>query len=194
MKTRRMAAEGICVTVFSSPETKQGAAPSLQFDYNAFVAQTPVSKSSTSCPGLTCRGAMRVHGPSRRRIHRERLTVHGARHDGSLSQRGGGHADHHRSRFVQPSPAERPRDLSQHASDAVQQWVEVRLRLPLHDCEGEGDEGEAEGARVRGEGERHAQETLPHRVAAQRGDAAGNRREERNQPLPAAPPQPRLAG
>lgn len=45
MKTRRMAAEGYCVPNHSPAETKQTAAPSLQLDYNAYMAQIPTSKS-----------------------------------------------------------------------------------------------------------------------------------------------------
>lgn len=45
MKTRRMAAEGYCVPNHSPAETKQTAAPSLQLDYNVYMAQIPTSKS-----------------------------------------------------------------------------------------------------------------------------------------------------
>ena len=50
MKTRRMAAEGLRAPNHSPVETKQTAAPSLQLDYNAYMAQIPTSKSA--CLGL----------------------------------------------------------------------------------------------------------------------------------------------
>ena len=46
MKTRRMAADGECIPSHSWVETKQTAAPSLQLDYNAYMAQIPTSKST----------------------------------------------------------------------------------------------------------------------------------------------------
>lgn len=93
------------------------------------------------------RGPVRVHRPANGERDHRGPSVHGARLVAGVRNQPPGEVVHRRAALLQPSPLERPCDLSQHAMHGdVGRKPTLRLRVHVDDGEGEGRQGEEEGS------------------------------------------------